>query len=480
MILVNIDKKQSPIKSEVNFKGMKVHKIYKILFFLILSFLFSKYCYANTIGNDDVPRIEHDGPPYTGVIIDFNNAATSTGYLIKINYFAITTNIFNFVLVFSANLVTWTSPDITPDTGFNTYNIPNEEVPVTEGYNLGIYIHYVDSPVTFEYGGAEAKYTGDLTLPAINTTLDFVGSSNRTYSFIGFIISKAGYQGVISEQPYWSVINAPNVSSGGAYQQFIDYPINNWATIDKLIFSAWYGSPDWDDLSWIAIVAASPSTDCSAPDSWLACNEYHIATSSSNYWHDYTMDCHHTAADCAGCSLCGISLGSYAGLVPVAIAATSSNPITDFIPNLDNPTEKTPPMYYFLTGSFVQATTTPCQSWTWPFNYICELMSYLFIPTGTGNQAVIDGYTALKLAFPFNTFYNITDTIHNAISTTTPQTNNTLGVPMYNGHSFYILPVLASSSVDKAIGHDNNINYRKGIGYIMWIVTAGIALFIIF
>jgi len=80
----------------------------------------------------------------------------------------------------------------------------------------------------------------------------------------------------------------------------------------------------------------------------------------------------------------------------------------------------------------------------------------------------------LKQAFPFNTYFELNSAVSNAIATTTTSTG-TFNMPMIDGDGqFYMLPVLSSSSVPDLIGEENNNLFRTGLGYLAWIMVAGI------
>jgi hypothetical protein len=108
----------------------------------------------------------------------------------------------------------------------------------------------------------------------------------------------------------------------------------------------------------------------------------------------------------------------------------------------------------------------------------------IFFPHSSSLDYLATAYEDFKKVFPFNTFFSLTDTVKNTISSTTLTANDTLGIPMIRktatGSAFYILPVLASSSMPATIGAANTNIFRTTIGYIFWGVTGLIVFFILF
>ena len=102
---------------------------------------------------------------------------------------------------------------------------------------------------------------------------------------------------------------------------------------------------------------------------------------------------------------------------------------------------------------------------------------YSFVPSCSSQNAFKDSYAIFKRAFPFNAFFDITDTIDTAIASSTASPTTTFGLPFINSHStssnkFYIIPVVSSSSLSNAIGSDNANTFHLTLGFIIWILTA--------
>lgn len=107
----------------------------------------------------------------------------------------------------------------------------------------------------------------------------------------------------------------------------------------------------------------------------------------------------------------------------------------------------------------------------------------IFYPSCSSLNYFQDNYDIFKHAFPFNIYFDLTNTITSAIktassSTSTPQS---FSIPfIHKGtSSFYMLPIVASSSLNNAIGSSNASLFRIIITYIIWIFVAVIILFII-
>lgn len=92
-------------------------------------------------------------------------------------------------------------------------------------------------------------------------------------------------------------------------------------------------------------------------------------------------------------------------------------------------------------------------------------------------------YDNFKETPPFNIFYQFTDTIETAISSTTATTSATLGIPWVRNtdatNTIYMLPVISSSSLSNAIGSSNVSMIRLTLGWIFWIFGALIAILMI-
>lgn len=101
----------------------------------------------------------------------------------------------------------------------------------------------------------------------------------------------------------------------------------------------------------------------------------------------------------------------------------------------------------------------------------------MFVPHCSSINTFKDNYSIFKRGFPFNAFFDITDTIDSAIASSSESATTSIGIPFINPSStssnkFYIIPVVSSSSLSNAIGSDNRNTFRLTIGFIMWILAA--------
>jgi hypothetical protein len=95
-------------------------------------------------------------------------------------------------------------------------------------------------------------------------------------------------------------------------------------------------------------------------------------------------------------------------------------------------------------------------------------------------QSITDfaiSYGELKNAFPFNAFFDLTDTVTTAIASSTTGTAGTIKMPFINNTGDFItLDVVSSTSVPNLIGTANNTLFRNTITYILW-ALAGVLVF---
>lgn len=109
------------------------------------------------------------------------------------------------------------------------------------------------------------------------------------------------------------------------------------------------------------------------------------------------------------------------------------------------------------------------------FTYIFRIFFKPSCPTITkfGNS-----FTELKQVFPFNVYFDLTDTINTAIDTslTSTSTTGTIDVPFIRQTStsseFYALPMASSSTLQTLIGVNNYNTYRTTLGFIWWIIVS--------
>lgn len=88
-------------------------------------------------------------------------------------------------------------------------------------------------------------------------------------------------------------------------------------------------------------------------------------------------------------------------------------------------------------------------------------------------------YSELKQSFPFNTFFDLTDTVKDAIASTTLSDSH-FDIPFITATgTYYMLPVVSSTSLLKLIGTQNNSLFRNTITWILWAGAAFIVFFTI-
>lgn len=102
-----------------------------------------------------------------------------------------------------------------------------------------------------------------------------------------------------------------------------------------------------------------------------------------------------------------------------------------------------------------------------------------FYPSNLSVQTFQTSNENLKDAFPFNAYFDLTDAFIGTMASTS-FASSTISMPMIRKHGtsteFYMLPVLASTSMSNAIGSSNNTLFRNSLIYIVW---GAIGLFII-
>jgi hypothetical protein len=192
------------------------------------------------------------------VVVDTNHPVTSLGELNTFNYYAKNTASFRFLLVDSAHKVLWISDLITPvGTGSHAFS-PSSPVVAHAGDNIGLYFASSAS-IPFESTGSASWYTANNTgLPAVGTTVSYLGSSARTYSF--------SVTGVVGEMPSIPAITSPanNTSLTTAGFTLIDWS-DSTGTFDPILYqfemyssatyapSKFVSSSSWQSASQFAV-----------------------------------------------------------------------------------------------------------------------------------------------------------------------------------------------------------------------------------
>lgn len=110
-----------------------------------------------------------------------------------------------------------------------------------------------------------------------------------------------------------------------------------------------------------------------------------------------------------------------------------------------------------------------------------RLNLWAFKPSPDALKTFSNNYSLLKRAFPFNIYFDLTDIVSTAVSTTTTNFDDSFKIPFIekNTAEFYMLPIISSSSMANAIGQNNADTFRSTIGYFLYILTAGAIFFII-
>jgi hypothetical protein len=106
-----------------------------------------------------------------------------------------------------------------------------------------------------------------------------------------------------------------------------------------------------------------------------------------------------------------------------------------------------------------------------------KVFAWAFYPD---EQSITDfaiSYGELKQVFPFNAFFDLTDTVSTAIASTTTNSAGGIQMPFINNSGDYtMLTVASSSSLPNLIGTSNNNLFRNTITYIFW-ALAGVLVF---
>jgi hypothetical protein len=109
-----------------------------------------------------------------------------------------------------------------------------------------------------------------------------------------------------------------------------------------------------------------------------------------------------------------------------------------------------------------------------------RVIYWAFYPSNNALLSLQSSITNVKNSFPFNAFFDLTDTIDDAIGTSTPNMAGTIDLPFINGSGDYImLPVIASSSLSNLIGSTNATLFRNSITWFLW-ACAGVLVFLTF
>jgi hypothetical protein len=106
------------------------------------------------------------------------------------------------------------------------------------------------------------------------------------------------------------------------------------------------------------------------------------------------------------------------------------------------------------------------------------VVAWAFVPSFDTLQNFRVSYELWKGCFPFNTYFQLTDTITNAASSTASTTSGTIKIPfIHTNGSYYMLDAVSSSTLSNWIGATNYNSFRTGIGYFFWLIAIGIIFF---
>ena len=90
-------------------------------------------------------------------------------------------------------------------------------------------------------------------------------------------------------------------------------------------------------------------------------------------------------------------------------------------------------------------------------------------------------FELFKGCFPFNTYFQLTDTITSVASSTASTTAGTIKIPFIHsitgGGTFYMLDAVSSSTLSNWIGVSNYNLFRTTIGYFFWLIAAAVVFF---
>lgn len=101
----------------------------------------------------------------------------------------------------------------------------------------------------------------------------------------------------------------------------------------------------------------------------------------------------------------------------------------------------------------------------------------LFVPSCDSMDTFHNSFNIFKRAFPFNAFFDLTDTIDSAIASSSASSTTSFGIPFIDQNStstnkFYIMPIISSTTASTTLGSANNSTFRLTVGFIFWILGA--------
>lgn len=102
-----------------------------------------------------------------------------------------------------------------------------------------------------------------------------------------------------------------------------------------------------------------------------------------------------------------------------------------------------------------------------------KVAAWIIYPSQTSVANLYTAYQELRASFPFNAFFGLTDALQGAIATTTLTTTDNFSLPMITATgTFYMLPVVNSSTLANLIGQTNATLFRNSISWFLWLAVA--------
>jgi hypothetical protein len=326
-----------------------------------------------------------------------------------------------------------------------------------------------------------------------------------------------------------NISNGDLTDNASFYQPFLN-PITNWETLDEFdVYSCQTGDAVFNSDPYMNVYAVSAPTinDCLDPlvnkcyvslredFSNPNCIDSGVTAFPDLNFHTISFDpiyneptyCRNGSPSIANNVLCGISIESKRN--PYLSGEETTTGVTQLSTSgyfYQYPAgynfatgASTFPLWFKLWGTFPTVATSTgdvcdCLFTSTSTNIFdimgnaifCGLKStacWAFRPDSGTIQNFATSTAILSQKFPLNTFFGLTSAVSNAMDTNDTM-GGTLGVPMariVNGHEqTYILPVISSSSMPKAIGQTNTTLFRNGLIWLGWIIVACLIFLIIF
>lgn len=111
---------------------------------------------------------------------------------------------------------------------------------------------------------------------------------------------------------------------------------------------------------------------------------------------------------------------------------------------------------------------------------LASLVQTLFSPSCDAISNFKTSYSMLKKSFPFNTFFELTDTISSVASSTIVTSSGTIKIPFINSSGqYFMMSVISSSTLSNWIGQNNYNLFRTTIGYFLWLIAVAVVYFTI-